>query len=434
MKRVLIISPHFPPVNAADMHRVRQTLPYFKENGWEAEVIAVDPRYVEAYSLDDLLIKSLPDDIKVHLVKAWDVNKTRKFGLGSLSMRSFFHFRKKGNEVLNSNKFDLIFFSTTAFHVMALGPYWKKKFAVPFVVDIQDPWRSDFYLDKTKRERPPKFWLSYRIDKYLEAKTIPFADGIMSVSEGYIETFNKRYPRSNNIPSIVLPFAGSQIDFDIADTISSFYSIISIDKTKKNIFYIGRGGHDLKKSLCILFAALKKIKEENSSLFAQLQFWFIGTSYAANGRGSKTILPIAEEFGVSSVVTEITDRLPYYETLYWLKQADLLFVPGSIDTSYTASKIFPYILAQRPMLAIFHYKSSVVDILRSTHSGTCLTFDNNEDMSSIVEKCKESIISLLLPGKEIKTDWIAFDSYTAKTMSKRMLSFFEKVISNPISN
>ena len=41
MKRVLIVSPHFPPVNAADMHRARMVLPFLRENGWEAEVLAV---------------------------------------------------------------------------------------------------------------------------------------------------------------------------------------------------------------------------------------------------------------------------------------------------------------------------------------------------------------------------------------------------------
>ena len=80
LKRVLIISPHFPPVNAADMHRVRQSLPFFKELGWESELIAVDPQYVEAYSLDDLLLQTIPDYIKVHYVKAWDIKITRKFG------------------------------------------------------------------------------------------------------------------------------------------------------------------------------------------------------------------------------------------------------------------------------------------------------------------------------------------------------------------
>ena len=103
-------------------------------------------------------------------------------------------FRKKGNELLRSGDFDLIYFSTTAFHVCRLGPYWKKKFKVPFIIDMQDPWRNDFYLDKPRSQRPPKFFISYNIDKYLEATTIPFADGIISVSEGYKNELLQRYP------------------------------------------------------------------------------------------------------------------------------------------------------------------------------------------------------------------------------------------------
>ena len=75
---------------------------------------------------------------------------TRKFGLGSLSMRAYFQIRRKGNELLKNEQFDIVFISTTAFHVMALGPGWKKKFGVPFVLDMQDPWRNDFFLSKPK--------------------------------------------------------------------------------------------------------------------------------------------------------------------------------------------------------------------------------------------------------------------------------------------
>ncbi len=34
MKRVLIISPHFPPINAPDCQRVRMSLPYYRRYGW----------------------------------------------------------------------------------------------------------------------------------------------------------------------------------------------------------------------------------------------------------------------------------------------------------------------------------------------------------------------------------------------------------------
>lgn len=39
MKRVLIISPHFPPINAPDMQRVRMSLPYYKDMGWGVPIV-----------------------------------------------------------------------------------------------------------------------------------------------------------------------------------------------------------------------------------------------------------------------------------------------------------------------------------------------------------------------------------------------------------
>ena len=428
MKKVLIISPHFPPVNAPDMQRLRQSLPYFLENNWQAEVIAVDSDFIEINSIDELLLETIPSTIKVHSIKAFKVASTRKYGLGSLSMRSYFHFKKKGNELLAKSKFDLIFFSTTAFHVMALGPYWKKKFKIPFIVDIQDPWRNDFYLDKPKNERPPKFLISYNIDKYLEAKTIPKADGILSVSDGYIDVFKNRYSNIGNIPTLTLPFAGNKLDFDFIKKVKTLSKNILFDNVKKNVVYIGRGGNDLKKSLSILFDALKEIKITNFDFFSTLHFWFIGTSYAEIGKGIKTIYPVAKKFGVEEIVTEITDRLPYFETLYWLKQADLLFVPGSTDTAYTASKIYSYILADKPLLAIFHKNSSVVKILKETNCGYCLTFDDFENSTYLISECRRNLNFILCQSEIRKTNWDEFDKYSAKNMTKIMISFFDIIV------
>jgi hypothetical protein len=71
--RVLIVSPHFPPVNAPDHQRVRMSLPYLGEFGWEAHVLAVDPRYVEGFR-DPGLLQTVPDDVPVTRVpSAWGV-------------------------------------------------------------------------------------------------------------------------------------------------------------------------------------------------------------------------------------------------------------------------------------------------------------------------------------------------------------------------
>jgi hypothetical protein len=432
MKKVLIVSPHFPPVNAADMHRVRQSLPYFREMGWDPVVITVDEAYIESYSRDPLLSYTIPSDIVIHRIKAFDVRWTRKLGLGSLSMRSYYFFKKKGDELLKRERFDLVYFSTTAFHVMALGPRWKRKFGVPFILDIQDPWRSDFYLDKPKNERPPKFYITYRIDKYLEAATVPKADGIIAVSQGYCDTFMRRYPDMAEARFKVVPFGISPYDFEIMEKYVRRVKRVQLKAGMINVLYIGRGGHDMRYALEIIFKAIAKGVAETPDLFSRLHFWFIGTSYAAPGKGSKTIEPVARSFGVGDQVTEITDRISYFDTLFLLKQADMLLVPGSTDTSYTASKIFPYIMAKRPMVALFYKESSVVDVLKSVRCGRIVAFDHINDRSdSYVDECLSAFRDILGQGRrEIVFDNDAFEPHTARAKSMAQVEFFNRIVQN----
>ena len=149
MKKVLIISPHFPPINAADMHRIRMSLPYFEKYNWKAHIVTVDLGYVEGFT-DNILYNSVPKGTEITYVKALNQKWTRKMGLGSLSIRSLPYYFSAVNQILKKEKFDLIFFSTTMFHVGALGAFWKRRFKIPIVFDLQDPWRNDFYLSKPK--------------------------------------------------------------------------------------------------------------------------------------------------------------------------------------------------------------------------------------------------------------------------------------------
>lgn len=433
LKKVLIISPHFPPLNTADMHRVRQSLPYFRQLGWEPVVMAVDEAFVESYSTDPLLMKTIPSDVEVHHVKAFQAKHTRKLGLGSLSMRAYWHMRKKGNELLRKQQFDLVYFSTTAFHVMALGPYWKRKFGVPFIVDIQDPWRNDFYLSKPKNERPPKFWIAYNIDKYLEAYTIPKADGIISVSKSYCETFQERYPTVKEDRCRVITFGASTYDVEVMKEQVQSVPEIELDPEKINLMYIGRGGHDMQFALRIFFKALAKGLQENPGLFNRLHCWFMGTSYAPKGKGKQTILPIAATAGVEQSVTEITHRLGYFDTLFLLNQADMLFVPGSTDTAYTASKIYPYLLMEKPLLALFYQHSSVVEVLHQLHYGKVIAFDHlHEDESAYVDTCYEYLSELILQNAvSVPLDQDLFSPYTALEKTREQVAFFEHVVANP---
>lgn len=422
IKKVLIISPHFPPVNAADMHRVRQSLPYFKQFGWEPTVLYVAPEHVEM-SKDQLLLESLPTDVNLVAVSAYSTTYTRKVGLGNLGLRAFRQLYKAGSNLLREQNFDLIYFSTTVFASMPLGSLWKKKFSVPFIIDMQDPWRNDYYLTVPKEEQPPKFWFAYNLDKYMERFTIPKADGLIAVSQGYIDMLKSRYPGIAAIPAKTLTFGAAVKDFEFIES-HAIPSSIPLNSNAINFIYIGRGGHDMAKSLKVIFEAFKKGLDTNDN-FKNFKFWFIGTSYAPDGQGKQTIKPLAEKFGVGDYVEEITDRKPYFEVLTLLKSADVILIPGSEDANYTASKLYPNLLAKKPLLCVFHSNSSVVRIVKDLNAGEVVLFDKEDAVQNCLNQMEA--IAAKLPF-ESQTNWDKFQPFTAEAMTKAQCNFFDTVL------
>lgn len=407
------------------------SLPYFKQFGWEPTVICVDEKFVQGFR-DPLLNFTIPNDIKIYKVKALPFNITKKLGVGSISLRSFPYFKKKGNEILRKEKFDLIYFSTTAFHVCWLGVYWKKKFNVPFIIDVQDPWRNDYYLDKPRSERPPKFFISYKIDKYLESKTIPKADGIISVSEKYCEIFMQRYPQMRAVQFKVIAFGASYLDLETMEKFVKTSQHIKFCNDKFNAVYIGRGGYDMHFAMEIIFKAFKLGLKDLPEVFDKVHFSFVGTDYASGGK--KTIEPLAQKLQIAEYVTEVTDRIPFFEALFLLKKADMLIVPGSIDDAYTASKIYPYILAERPLIAVFNKNSSVINVLKNVGYGnSIIQFDNAGSADEYINECCTKFHEILSnSNSNIHLDKNTFEPYSAKARTKSQTDFFDAVINQNI--
>ncbi len=426
MKRVLIISPYFPPSNAADMQRIRMSLPYFKDFDWEAEVVCVDEKHSEMVK-DYLLIESIPKDIKIHQVKAFSKKWTGKLGLGSLALRSLYFYKKYVNQLLKEEHFDLIYFSTTQFPVMILGACWKRKFGIPYVIDMQDPWHSDYYQDKPRNERPAKYWFSYRLNKYLEPLAMKKVQGLISVSEAYIKTLQQRYPQTQHIPTAVITFGAFEKDFEIARSNQLNHPII-FNKNKIAFVYVGVVGHIMKKAVSILFQSLQELKKDKPSLYNLVQFYFIGTSYAPKCTGSATVIPIAKDYGVEECVEEQTDRVTYYQAIQTISMADALIIPGSDDPQYTASKLYPYILAKKPILGILHKESTAVTILKSCNAGTVIALnDPPKNALNILTVFLEKTVK---KQYACETNWDAFKEYSAENMARKQCELFDRVVNN----
>ncbi len=427
MKRVLIISPYFPPLNAADMQRVRLSLPFYKEFGWEPIVLTIDQNYVEGVS-DELLLKTFPDDIEVHKVKALSSNNKSFFGLNNPGIRAIPYLYKKGLEIIREKNISLVFFTTTSFHVLFLGRLWKKKVNVPYVIDMQDPWFSD-----TDYNRNFNISWKYKIDrqihKHLEAWTMKRVGGVISVSDAYIDTLKKRYKTLDYKPTKTITFGASDIDFDVLEKNSHKNRFFSKNKDQIVGVYIGRAGSDMESSLSIIFKSLKIGLEKSPEIFKKIKLYFIGTDYAPTHLAKKTVEPVAEKFGVSDYVEEHTERIAYFESLQILKDSDFLIVPGSDEARYSASKIYPYIMSKKPMISVFHKDSPVIEIIRVLNCGEYIPFTPNSDLShysdDLFSKWKELLEKLpFIPS----TNWQNFKKYTSKELTKKQCQLFDQVL------
>lgn len=424
-RKLLIISPYFPPTNAADMQRVRMSLPYFSDLGWDAEIVTVDPKHSEMPQ-DRLLSRGVPGATVIHRVSAFNKRWTSLFGLGSIGLRSLWFYRLTVNRILEKSHFDLIYFSTTQFPVCILGAYWKKRYGIPYVIDMQDPWHSDYYRDKPKEQQPPKYWFSYRLNKYLEPKAIRHVSGLISVSENYIDDLKDRYPEIKHVPSETITFGSFAPDLQIAEQNEALFRPL-LDPGFINIVYTGRGGADMHKAVSVLFKVFQKGLEAEPGIFKKLRLHFIGTSYAPAGLGKPSIAPLAEQHGLEKYVVEITDRISYYHALVTLQQANALFIPGSDDPKYTASKIYPYILTRKPLLAIFNPQSPAIRVFQEFGVKHIFNYDLPD------EPAFYSFLRSLILGQVTADEYnaTAIKKYSAETMTAKQCSFFDAATADP---
>lgn len=439
MKRVLIVSPHFPPVNAPDCQRVRMSLPYYRAHGWEPVVLAVEPQHRADWH-DDSLLASLPPDVTVHHCGALRREVTRFVGVNNLGLRCVVQLNRAAHQLLRREHFDLVFFSTTQYLVTPLGRLWQRRFGVPYVVDLQDPWRSDYY-DRPGAPRPPGGW-KYQFARFtawlFEEETFYGAAGLMSVSPHYFRDLRDRYSDRRLPPHHVIPFGAPQADFNVIDRPPAGTPPFVFPTGVFNWVATGSLGGPFSHSLRVLCSALRQLRDRAPELAARVRLHFIGTSYADPGQRGRAALPIAEAYGVGDLVTEMPQRVGYLDSLRLMRAADGLLLLGSDDRGYSPSKLYPYYLARRPLLALAHDGSllqRLVEHLRCAHLVTLLRpGQETQPAQEVARLLRASALGQVTELQSARSDDWFDHSLSAAALTRRQCQLFDAACSAPPSD
>lgn len=429
MKRVVIIGADFSPSSLPPATRIRFFAKHLSSFGWEPVVLTTKPDYYESMT-DPENEQLLPDGLEVVRTRALPTALMRKVGIGDVGMRSMFHHWRALSRLHREKKIDLIFIPVPPSVPMVLGRLANMRFGIPYVIDYIDPWVTEYYWSLPKDQRPRKWALAYTLSRLLEPFSLNKVSHIVGVSKGTTDGVVTRYPFLTEDDATEIPYGGEPDDFDYLRNHPRGNRIFDKGDGKFHISYVGAYPKGMEPTMRALFAAVRQGIERAPDAFGRLRLHFVGTTYGAGLDDLYQLRPIAEEMGIGAYVDEHPGRVSYLDALQLQLDSQALAILGSDVPHYTASKVFPNILARKPLLTVFHEASSVVQILKETNAGEVVTFNSQLPPDTKVREISDQLESLLnLPtGFEPPTNWSAFEQYTTRAMTARLAASFDKAI------
>lgn len=415
MRKILIISPHYPPSNLAAVHRSRLFAQHLPSFGWEPVILMVHEDYYEE-NLDWNLYKLLPEKLRIEKVKAWKVTRPRV--IGDIGLRGFFQLRKRALQLVKSEKFDFVYIPIPSFYVSLIGSYLNKKTGIRYGIDYIDPWVHHFPGSEKFLSR---HWFSTQLAKYLEPMAVKKASLITGVAEGYYKGVQERNPHLLKTCLFgAMPYGGEADDHLRLNELDLQPYLFKNNK-KTQLVYAGAMLPKAYKPLEQIFSAIANKKE----YFRELEFHFIGTGKLANDPLSFSIKPLAEKYGLwGTFVFEYPCRIPYLDVLIHLSIADAVFILGSTEPHYTPSKTYQAVLSGKPIMGVLHSESTAVGIVRSTKAGLVLDFNGEGEVEKI-ERCFPSFFEQFKTFRKnyipSMVDGNGFEQYSAKVITGELV-------------
>lgn len=382
--KVLIITYYWPPAGGSGVQRWLKFVKYLQEYGIEPVVYTVDnARYLKE---DKTLLDDVPRNTKVLKHSIWEPTdllfwkkkKSQKSGISNINQNRFLSFIR-GNffipdpkvfwvnssvkflqKYLNSNKVDAIISTGPPHSMHLIAQKLHKKNKLKWIADFRDPW-TDLYYNKDFSEQS----FAKKKNKILEKSVLKNADCVLTVSESLKEQFSINARRVE-----VITNGYDNETRSAEDTV--------LDKLF-TISYIGLLPKQSNPKL--FFKVLQELCSQNEDFKNDLKLNFIGD--------------ISDDVRVEVLKnnleknTSFKGYVDHEKAIEFQNKAQvlLLLIPN-IEKSkgILTGKLFEYLIAKRPILAIGPEDGDLAEILKETDSGILIDFSNREQLSSEILK------------------------------------------------
>ncbi len=393
MKKVLIITYYWPPQGGVGVQRWLKLSKYLLKYDYEPII------YTQSQGLSSLedssLVSNIPDGLKIIRNKILEPQKilsffSKKRPSSDILIQEKANFFTKIliwlranifvpdsrcfwikpsisvlNKYLKKNHIDLIISTGPphSMHLIALA--LKNQHNIKWIADFRDPWTSIEYFEKL-----PLLNLQKKRHHHLEKKVLSQADLVLSVSDSWARDFNQLGAKKTTVLTN---------GFDLED----FNYVNSTQLTKS--FVIGHFGlYNKLRDHVFLWNTIKKICRDRLSFQKDLKLFFSGEVHAS-------FFEQIQKFGLKNKL-EYYSYLPHSEAVEKMINSDILLVTQGDTQSVSGrlpAKVFEYIGARRPILAIGKKNSDLEKIISSISYGWFVDFNNDKLLYDTIIKIYE---------------------------------------------
>jgi hypothetical protein len=268
------------------------------------------------------------------------------------------------------------------------------------------------------------------LSQRLEPRVVRAADALTAVSARTYEDVLDRVPDAQPRACAAIP-----LGFDVRDleALARAPRPNPCFDERDGLVHVCYVGTVLPKGLDVLDAVLRglaTLRTLSPSHYGRLRLHFIGTSNQRTATAELRVLPLARALGVDAVVTERAPRLDYLDALNVQTRAQAVLLMGSTEPHYTPSKVFPALLARRPIVAVYHSASSVVDVLTKPGvDAQVITFDAQRPPETRIAEIARALDALASgrSTEDAATSRDALAPWAARTLAGQLAGVFDTV-------
>ena len=240
-----------------------------------------------------------------------------------------------------NEQFDVILTTSPSESVHIVGYALKKMINIPWVADMRDGWMYEPFLEVRKK----KGWrqgLEYALERFLLAR----ADSVTTVTQPLRDDLIKRLKFPKN-KTFLIPNGFDEEEHDISDeSLARARRKFGNIANRMLMLHMGRLS-DARKDIDIapFFQALRRLKASKPDLVKKLSLYLVGTTQGPE-------IDLINQMDLNDIV-HFYPMVPKSEAIAMLKVADVLLLVTSVSQkSIATSKLFDYMAADKPVLAL----------------------------------------------------------------------------------